>query len=70
MVFYLIGSLALNRLGLQDPLYRFGGYPGAPLPPGLSGAEGVGWYRLRWGLVAAGMVAVACGRGVPKERTV
>jgi ABC-type transport system involved in multi-copper enzyme maturation permease subunit len=70
MVFYLIGSLALNRLGLQDPLYRFGGYPGAPLPPGLSGAEGVGWYRLRWGLVAAGMVAVAFGRGVPKERTV
>jgi ABC-type transport system involved in multi-copper enzyme maturation permease subunit len=70
LVFYLIGSLALNRLGLQDPMYRFGGYPGAPLPPGLSGAEGVGWYRLGWGMVAAGMVAVACGRGVPKERTV
>ncbi|SFR96438.1 ABC transporter permease [Sphingomonas jatrophae] len=62
MVFYLIGSLALNRLGWQDPHYRYGSYPGAPLPPALSGAPGVGWYRLGWGLVALAMVVLACRR--------
>ena len=65
MVLYLIGSLALGKLGLNDPHYRYGGYPGAPLPPALSGAQGVGWYRLGWGAVAAAMVALACRRGVP-----
>ena len=63
MVFYLIGSLALNKLGWHDPHYRFGSYPGAPLPPALSGAHGVGWYRLGWGAVAAGMAVLACRRG-------
>jgi ABC-type transport system involved in multi-copper enzyme maturation permease subunit len=66
MVFYLIGSLALNRLGLQEPHYRYGSYPGMPLPPALSGAQDVGWYRLGWGLVAVAMVVVACKRGLPK----
>jgi hypothetical protein len=60
MVFSLIGSLALNKLGLQDPHYRYGGYPGFPLPPTLSGAQDVGWYRLGWGMVAAAMIVVAC----------
>lgn len=60
MVFYLIGSLMLSKLGWQDPHYRYGGYPGAPLPPALSGARGVGWYRLGWGGVAAAMAALAC----------
>ncbi|OWK30496.1 ABC transporter permease [Sphingomonas mucosissima] len=68
MVFYLIGSLALNKLGWQDPHYRYGGYPGAPLPPALSGAHGVGWYRLGWGTAAAAMIALACGRGLPRAR--
>ncbi len=68
MVFYLIGSLALNKLGWEDPHYRYGTYPGAPLPPALSGAHGVGWYRLGWGTVAAGMIALACRRGLPHER--
>jgi hypothetical protein len=68
MVFYLIGSLALDRLGWQDPHYRYGGYPGAPLPPSLSGAHGVGWYRLGWGALAAAMVAVACKRGPPGQQ--
>lgn len=67
MVFYLIGSLALNQLGWQDPHYRYGGYPGAPLPPALSGARGVGWYWLGWGTMAAGMIAVACRRGLPRR---
>jgi hypothetical protein len=68
MVFYLIGSLALNKLGWQDPHYRYGGYPGAPLPPALSGAQGVGCYRVGWGLVAAAMVALACRRGAQADR--
>jgi hypothetical protein len=67
MVFYLIASLALNKLGWHDPHYRYGGYPGAPLPPSLSGAQGVGWYRLGWGAVAAAMVALACKQGIPNE---
>lgn len=66
MVFFLIGSLALTKLGWQDPHYRYGGYPGAPLPPGLSGAQGVGWYRLGWGVVAAAMAAMACRQGTPE----
>ena len=69
MVFYLIGSLALNKLGWQDPHYRYGGYPGAPLPAALSGAHGVGGYRLGWGTAAAAMIALACGRGLPQARS-
>jgi ABC-type transport system involved in multi-copper enzyme maturation permease subunit len=65
MVFYLIGSLALNKLGWQDPHYRYGAYPGAPLPPALSGAHGVEWYRLGWGTAATTMIALACMRGLP-----
>ena len=60
MVFYLIGSLALNKLGWQDPHFRYGSYPSAPLPPALSGAQGVGWYRLGWGSVALVMVVLTC----------
>jgi len=62
MVFFLIGSLALSKLGWNDPHYRYGSYPGAPLPPALSGAHGVGWYRLGWGCVGSVMVAIACRR--------
>jgi hypothetical protein len=65
MVFYLIGSLALSKLGWNDPHYRYGGYPGAPLPPALSGAYGVGWYRLGWGSVAGMLVVLACKLGNP-----
>jgi hypothetical protein len=62
MIFYLIGSLALSKLGWDDPHYRYGGYPGAPLPPSLSCASNVGWYRLGWGSVAALMVVLECKR--------
>jgi len=67
MVLYLIGSLALDQLGWQGPHYRYGGYPGAPLPPALSGARGVVWYWLGWGMVAAGLIALACRRGPPPD---
>jgi ABC-type transport system involved in multi-copper enzyme maturation permease subunit len=67
MVFYLIGSLALSKLGLDDPRYRYGSYPGAPLPPALSGAHGVSWYWFGWGTCAAGMVAWVCRRGLPGD---
>jgi len=60
MVFYLIGSLALNQLGWQDPHYRYGSYPGAPLPPALSGKYGVAWYQFGWGMVASVMMAMMC----------
>lgn len=61
-VFYLIGSMALDRLGWTEPLYRYGSYPGAPLPPLLSGAEGTGSYRVYWAVVAGLFAAVACSR--------
>lgn len=66
-VFYLIATLALDRAGLRDPHYRYGGYPGMPLPPALSGAQDVGWYRLGWGMIAAAMIAVTCRRGLPLD---
>ncbi|PAX08145.1 ABC transporter permease [Sphingomonas lenta] len=62
MVFWLIGSMALNRLGWTDPIYRYGLYPGSPLPPALSGAEGAGAFRLYWAVVAGLLAAWACGR--------
>jgi ABC-type transport system involved in multi-copper enzyme maturation permease subunit len=68
MIFYLIGSLALSKLGYDDPHYRYGGYPGAPLPQSLSGAYDVGWYRLGWGSVAALMVVLACKQRLEKGR--
>ena len=68
LVFYLIGSLAFSKLGWQDPHYSYGGYPGAPLPPSLSGARGVGWYRLGWGGVAAAMAAFTCRHGATNGR--
>jgi hypothetical protein len=68
MIFYLIRSLALSKLGYDDPHYRYGGYPGAPLPQSLSGAHDVGWYRLGWGSVAALMVVLACKQRLEKGR--
>jgi len=59
LVLYLIGGLALDQAGLDDPSYRYAGYPGAPLPPALTGAEGVLWYRLQWGGVALLMLGAA-----------
>ena len=67
MVLYLIGSLALQRLGFDDPIYRYGRYPGWPLPASLSDAPRVGLYQLYWGAFAvmlAALAVVLVGRGV------
>lgn len=70
MVFYLIGSMAMNRLGWTDPLYRYGLYPGSPLPPALSGAEEAGAYRMYWAAVAGVLAAWACGRSPVRAKAV
>ena len=58
-VLYLIATLTLDRLGLVDPLYRYGRYPGYPWPAAVTGAAGVAAYRLLWAAVAAILVAAA-----------
>ncbi len=78
MVLYLITSLTLQKLGLNDPLYRYGRYPGWPLPAALSGAADVSWFRAYWGAVAVVLTATACflgprgdvGRGLQRRRRV
>ena len=63
MVLYLIASLALQRLGYDDPIYRYGRYPGWPSP---AGAEGAGLYRTYWGAAAIVLAVIAfalVGRG-------
>lgn len=52
MVLYLIASLALEQMGFNDPIYRYGSYPGFPLPEPLSGAGGTWVYRLYWSALA------------------
>ncbi len=59
MVLYLIASLALERTGFTDPIYRYGSYPGFPLPEPLSGAEGTLPYRLYWGAFALLLTVLA-----------
>lgn len=54
-VLFLIGSLALERLGVHDPLVRYARHPGWPLPGGPDA-----WlYRLYWTAIAAGLFAIA-----------
>jgi hypothetical protein len=57
LVVFLISGLALDQAGLDDPLYRFASYPGAPFPPQLSGEPNVLCYRLQWCAVALLMVS-------------
>jgi len=59
MVLYLIGSLALEQIGYRDPLYRYGTYPGYPLPEALSSASGTDVYRLYWGAFALLLATLA-----------
>ena len=59
-VLYLIVALTLQKLGAVDPRYRYGLYPGWPLPGALSGAADVGLYRLYWGAAATLLGVAAC----------
>jgi hypothetical protein len=59
LVLFMIAGLALDQAGLDDPSYRYASYPGAPLPPPLSGADDATGYRLMWGAIASVMLAVA-----------
>jgi|GEM_PF-5202310 len=61
MILYLVASLALQRLGYDDPLYRYGRYPGWPLPPALSGADGADVHRAYWGAAAVALTVLAFG---------
>jgi len=59
MVLYLVGSLALEQMGLRNPIYRFGSYPDYPLSPALSGAEGVPLYLSYWTAFAILLLVLA-----------
>ena len=59
IVLYLIASLALEQTGFTDPIYRYGSYPGFPLPEPLSGAAGTLPYRLYWGAFALLLTVLA-----------
>lgn len=63
MVLYFLSGLALNRLGLEHPLWDFGSGTGV----GYSDMDGYGnlrpfqWYLLHWSLVTVVLLAVAYG---------
>lgn len=66
LVLYLIASLALEKLGFTNPLYRYGRYPGWPLSAGSSSVSAAAEFRGYWAL--AGIALTACaillnGRG-------
>ena len=62
-VLFLIANLALDQAGVTDPAFHYGRYPGAPLPPSLTGDDRAASYRAAWGACALLMLAVAVGRG-------
>jgi hypothetical protein len=66
-VLFLIGTLALNQAGVTDPAFHYSRYPGAPLPPALTGEAGAATYRAIWGALALLMLVLAVTRR-PKYR--
>jgi hypothetical protein len=68
IVLYLIASLGLDQLGLRDPHWRYGFYPGAPLPPELTGIAGAAAFRWGWAGVALGLVAIGCIAAIRADR--
>lgn len=60
IVLFLIASLGLDRLGLDGWGWWFGRYPGAPVPPELTGIPGGYHYRWGWAKCAALLTLVAC----------
>jgi len=67
-VLFLVATLALDRLGLVAPIYRYGRYPGWPLPSSVSGVPWVWPYQVYWGAVAALLLAVAAAIAKPEGR--
>lgn len=68
IVLYLIANLGLDQLGLRDPHWRYGFYPGAPLPPELTGIAGAAAFRWGWAGVALGLVAIGCLAAIRTNR--
>lgn len=66
IVLFLIASLGLDQLGLNDPRWRYGLYPGAPLPPGLSGIAHAS--ASRWGWCAVALLLVGIGAWAATRR--
>jgi hypothetical protein len=66
-VLFLIGTLALDRAGLTNPAFHYGRYPGAPLPPALTGDDQAAGFRAAWGAVALLMLAFAVRRGATQR---
>lgn len=61
-ILFLVASLALDRLGLRDPLWRYGRYPGWPLPAAVSG-EALTWpWRVGWALAGVLLLVLAFRR--------
>jgi hypothetical protein len=68
-VLFLIGTLALNQAGLTDPAFHYARYPGAPLPPSITGQAEAATYRAVWGVLAFLMLVFALtGRAKYRQR--
>jgi hypothetical protein len=61
-VLFLIGTLALDQAGVTNPAVHYGRYPGAPLPPSVTGNAGAADYQLGWGILAALMLTLGLTR--------
>jgi hypothetical protein len=61
-VLFLIGTLALNQAGVTDPAFHYSRYPGAPLPPSLTGQAEAATYRAVWGVLALLMLVLTLTR--------
>jgi ABC-type transport system involved in multi-copper enzyme maturation permease subunit len=58
-ILFLVASLALDRLGFIDPVYRYARYPGWPLPSAVSN-EPLAWrYQLYWAGIALLLLTIA-----------
>jgi ABC-type transport system involved in multi-copper enzyme maturation permease subunit len=61
-VLFLIANMALDQAGLDNPFLHYGRYPGAPLPPSLSGDPSAAGIRSLWAVAALLLLALALAR--------
>jgi hypothetical protein len=61
-VLFLIARLALDQAGFTSPVLHYGRYPGAPLPPALTGSSSAFRFQAMWGLVALLLLVIAATR--------